>query len=308
LPQPVPEKAVTAISAPVSGGRAALALVILLAGPSLAGAAGIESGDPVVRGAYLTAAAGCTACHSDAKRKGQPFAGGAALRTPFGSFYAPNITPDPEHGIGRWSDAQFLAALRQGRAPDGGHYYPAFPYTSYAGMSARDALDIRAYLATLAPVPRPSRRHQVSFPFNLRFLLGFWKALFFEPGPFAAEPARTVKWNRGAYLVRHLGHCGECHTARNLLGATDAARELAGNLDGPDGKKVPNITPHPKDGLGGWRAGDISYYLKTGFPPDGDFAGGAMAEVIESTTSKLTDADREAISVYLLSLPPAPGP
>ena len=139
---------------------------MLLAGSSLAGggalgAAGPESDDPVLRGAYLTAAAGCAACHSDAKRKDQPFAGGAALNTPFGSFYAPNITPDPEDGIGRWYDAQFLGALRQGRAPNGSHYYPAFPYTSYAGMRARDALDIKAYRATLAPVPRPSRRHQV---------------------------------------------------------------------------------------------------------------------------------------------------
>jgi mono/diheme cytochrome c family protein len=291
----------------------ALALALLLAGSSLAGggvwgAAGPESGDPVLRGAYLTAAAGCAACHSDAKRKDQPFAGGAALNTPFGSFYAPNITPDPEHGIGRWSDAQFLTALMQGRTPDGGHYYPAFPYTSYAGLRARDALDIKAYLATLAPVARPSRRHRISFPFNLRFLLGVWKSLFFEPTPFAAEPARGAAWNRGAYLVRHLGHCGECHTARNLLGVRKAARELAGNPNGPNGKKVPNITPHPTDGLGGWRAGDITYYLKTGFLPDGDFAGGAMVEVIESTTSRLTDADRAAISVYLLSLPPSPGP
>ncbi len=291
--------------------------MLLLAGSSLAGggalgaaggAAGAESDDPVLRGAYLTAAAGCAACHSDPKHKAQPFAGGAALKTPFGSFYAPNITPDPEHGIGRWSDAQFLAALKQGRAPDGGHYYPAFPYTSYAGMSERDALDIKAYLATLAPMTRPSRLQQVSFPFNLRFLLGVWKALFFEPRPFAAELARGAAWNRGAYLVRHLGHCGECHTTRNLLGARDAARELAGNLNGPDGKKVPNITPHSKDGLGEWRAGDIAYYLKTGFLPDGDFAGGAMVEVIESTTSRLTDADRAAVSVYLMSLPPRPGP
>ncbi len=175
-------------------------------------------------------------------------------------------------------------------------------------MSERDALDIKAYLATLAPVARASRRHQVRFPFNLGFLLGVWKSLFFEPRPFAAEPARGAAWNRGAYLVRHLGHCGECHTTRNLLGARDAARELAGNPNGPDGKKVPNITPHPKDGLGGWRAGDIAYYLKTGFLPDGDFASGAMVEVIESTTSRLTDADRTAVSVYLLSLLPRPGP
>ena len=175
-------------------------------------------------------------------------------------------------------------------------------------MSDRDARDIKAYLATLAPQARPNREHEISVPFNFRFLLGAWKALFFEPQPFVAEPARGADWNRGAYLVRHLGHCGECHTARNLFGARDAARELAGNLNGPNGKKVPNITPHPKNGLGAWGAGDATYYLETGFLPDGDFAGGAMVEVIESSTSQLTDADRESIWVYLLSLPPAPGP
>jgi len=297
--------------------RAVLALVALLAWPAAGGAqagaaagagAGPESEDSVRRGAYLTAAAGCAGCHSDPKRKDQPFAGGAALRTPIGDFYAPNITPDPDYGIGGWSDAEFLAALKQGRAPDGGHYYPAFPYTSYAGMSDRDARDIKAYLATLAPLTRPNREPEISFPFNFRFLLGAWKALFFEPQPFAAEPARGTDWNRGAYLVRHLGHCGECHTARNLFGARDAARELAGTLNGPDGKKVPNITPHPENGLGAWRASDATYYLETGFLPDGDFAGGAMVEVIESSTSQLTDADRASIWVYLLSLPPAPGP
>lgn len=282
------------------------------AGSGVVGAAGAatgaESQDPVGRGAYLTAAAGCAACHSDPKRKDEPFAGGAALKTPFGTFYAPNITPDPEHGIGGWSDAEFLGALRRGRSPDGGHYYPVFPYTSYAGMSERDALDIKAYLSSLTPVARPRRPHEVSFPFNFRFLLGPWKWLFFEPRPFAADLDRTAAWNRGAYLVRHLGHCGECHTARNWLGATDAEQGLAGTLDGPGGKKVPNITPHPKDGIGGWSAGDLAYYLKTGFLPDGDFAGGAMVEVIESTTSRLTDADRAAIVVYLLSQPARPGP
>jgi mono/diheme cytochrome c family protein len=290
--------------------RAALALALLLAGASLAGggALGAESGDPVSRGAYLTAIAGCGACHSDAKRKSQPFAGGAVLKTPFGDFYAPNITPDPERGIGRWSDADFLGALRRGRAPDGRHYYPVFPYASYAGMRERDALDIKAYLFSLKPIGRPNRPQEVSFPFDFRILLGLWKALYFEREPFAADPGRGAAWNRGAYLVRHLGHCAECHTARNWLGAMDAARGLAGNLKGPGGKKVPNITPHPKDGIGGWRASDLAYYLKTGFLPDGDFASGAMVEVIESATSQLTDADRAAIVTYLRSLPPRPGP
>jgi mono/diheme cytochrome c family protein len=272
-----------------------------VAGPGVAA-------ESVARGAYLFRAAGCAPCHTDPKRKREPLAGGPALQTPFGTFYGPNITPDPEHGIGRWSDADFLRALRQGLAPDGSHYYPVFPYTSYAGMTDRDALDLKAYLLTRAPVARPDRAHEVAFPFNFRFLLGPWKALFFEPRPFVPDPVRPAAWNRGAYLVEHLGHCGECHTPRNWLGAKDGARKLAGNPKGPDGKKVPNITPEPKDGLGTWRAGDITFYLKTGFRPDAEAAAGAMSEVIEQGTSHLSDADRAGIAVYLLSLPPVPGP
>jgi mono/diheme cytochrome c family protein len=296
--------------------RGALALGILLAGwigPAVTGlgvaaAETAASAEAVARGAYLFRAAGCAGCHSDPKRKHEPLAGGPALKTPFGTFYAPNITPDPEHGIGRWSDADFLRALRQGLAPDGRHYYPVFPYTSYSGMTERDALDLKAYIFSLAPVARPNRPHEVSFPFNFRDLLGLWKALFFAPRPFAPDPGREAGWNRGAYLVEHLGHCGECHTARNVLGAKDETRKLAGNPNGPDGKKVPNITPDPKDGIGRWRESDVGYYLKTGFLPDGDVADGAMSDVIEQVTAHLSDADRTAIAAYLLSLPAIPGP
>ena len=274
-------------------------------------ASGAEGGtavgrDAVGRGAYVFRAAGCAGCHTDPKRKHEPLAGGPALETPFGTFYAPNISPDPEHGIGRWSDADFLRALREGLAPDGRHYYPVFPYPSYSGMSERDALDLKAYIFSLAPVARPNRPHEVSFPFEFRFLLGAWKALYFAPARFAPDPGRDAQWNRGAYLVEHLGHCGACHTPRGFLGAKDQDRKLAGNPKGPGGKKVPNITPDPEDGIGRWRASDLTYYLKTGFRPDGDVAGGAMSGVIEDATAHLSDADRAAIAAYLSSLSPIP--
>ncbi len=263
------------------------------------------------RGAYLFDAAGCGACHTDPGRrgkdprpKGQPLAGGRPLATPFGTFYVPNITPDPEHGIGRWTFADFRRALRHGRAPDGAPYYPAFPYPFYAGMRERDLRDLWAYLRGRVAVPRPNRAHELKFPFSIRPLLRFWQAMFFSTEPFRPDPARSPAWNRGAYLVRVLGHCGACHTPRNSMGARVASRELAGATIRPGSGKVPNITPHPEDGIGDWSLADIATYLKTGLRPDGDFAGDAMAEVIEASTSRLTDFDRHAIAVFLKSLPP----
>ncbi|HSR73137.1 MAG TPA: cytochrome c [Kiloniellales bacterium] len=267
---------------------------------------GPDSDDPAARGAYLLDAAGCLPCHTDPEDKAHPLAGGRALETPFGTFRAPNITPHPDDGIGRWSDQDFLRALQQGVSPGGAHYFPAFPYPSYSGMRDRDLRDIKAYIATLPPVARSNLEHDIDFPFGFRFLIGIWKRLFFEPERFEPDPNRSPEWNRGAYLVRHVGHCGECHSPRNSFGAADGDRALAGNPKGPDGKPVPNITPHPDDGIGDWTESDVAYFLATGFRPDGEFAGGPMAEVIEDSTGKLTDADRRAIAVYLLSQPARP--
>jgi mono/diheme cytochrome c family protein len=265
-------------------------------------------GDAMARGAYVFRAADCLSCHTDSKNKGQPLAGGRALSTPFGTFYTPNITPDATHGLGRWTAEDFRRALRQGLAPYGSHFYPAFPYPSYAGMTDGDISDLWAYLQTQPAVAQGNRRHDLALPFRFRALIGVWKALFFKPKPFVAEPDQDAVWTRGAYLVQVLGHCGECHTPRNLLGGPKTSRHLAGAAKGPDGKKVPNITPFPKTGIGDWRESDITYFLKTGFLPDGDVAGAAMAEVIEDGTSHLTNADRAAIALYLRSLPPLPSP
>ena len=262
------------------------------------------AGDDIARGRYLAAAGGCLACHTDFKANGPPYAGGAALKTPFGAFFAPNITPHPAHGIGGWSEADFARAMRLGVAPDGSHYFPVFPYTSFTGVSDADLAALYAYLMSLAPAGQANRPHEARFPFGWRFLQTFWKWLFFEPGPFRADPARSAEWNRGAYLVRALAHCGECHTPRNALGALDRDLWLAGASDGPEGEAAPNLTPDDKTGLGGWSADDLATYLSIGMDPEGDFAGSLMADVIEHGTGKLTEADIAAIVVYLRALPP----
>ena len=257
----------------------------------------------VERGAYLAAAAGCVSCHTDAKAKSPAFAGGGPMKTPFGTFYAPNITPDPKHGIGAWSDADFVRALGEGVAPGGDHYVPVFPYTSYTNMTPDDARAIKAYLFSLAPVARPDRALDIRFPFSWRFAQTFWKLLFFEPGPFRAAPDKPAEWNRGAYLVRALVHCPECHTPRNPLGGMDRDRWLAGAPSGTQGDATPNITPDGETGIGRWSAEEIVDYLETGMDPDGDFAGSSMAEVIDHSTGKLSAEDRAAITAYLRSIP-----
>ncbi|MFO1059786.1 MAG: cytochrome c [Dongiaceae bacterium] len=262
----------------------------------------------MARGAYLFAAAGCAGCHTDVAGKGPLLGGGRALKTPFGTFYGPNITADPTHGIGRWSDADFLRALQQGEAPDGSNLYPAFPYPSFTKMTDADALAIKAYIWSLPPVAAPSKPHDLSFPYDMRFGLTAWKWLNFSPGRFAPRPDRDAQWNRGAYLVEALGHCGECHTPRGWLGGTEGDQALSGNPDGPEGDKVPNLTSDKATGLGDWTAQQIATSLKSGMLPDGDFVGGAMAEVVRQGTSRLTDADREAIAAYLKALPPIANP
>ena len=271
-------------------------LVALAAPATAAGSA--------ARGEYIFYAAGCKTCHTDKKAGGSLLAGGAALETPFGVFYAPNITPDPDFGVGRWTEDDFIRALAEGVAPDGSDYYPAFPYTSYTGMTRGDAADLWAYIRTLPPASTASRPHELDFPFSWRFLVGFWKWLYFTPGPMAADPARDGTWNRGAYLVRVLGHCAECHSPRNALGSLDEDSYLAGNPDGPDGEPVPNITPDAKTGIGDWSTGDITFALGIGILPNSEVIGSAMADVVQETTGKLTDADLAAIAVYLQSLLP----
>lgn len=276
-------------------------MLTLLAAVTVATPVIAQSGD-AERGAYMLAAAGCVACHTVPK-DGAFLAGGRELKTDFGSFFTPNITPDPETGIGNWSNEDFIRAMKKGVSPDGGRYYPTFPYTSYTRMTRQDMLDLKAYLDTVPPVRNAVPDHDLAFPFGIRASMMGWQLLFYDDTPFEADPTQSDAWNRGAYLVNGPGHCGECHTPRNLLGVVDSGRPLAGNANGPEGDAVPNITPH-SSGIGGWSEDDIVSMLEVGLLPDGDFAGGAMTDVIEESTSKLSEDDRKAIASYLLSLPP----
>lgn len=275
------------------------------AGVVLALAWGCAPGaDPrVERGRYLVDVAGCVGCHTDLEGEGPPLAGGRRLETRFGVFFGPNITPHAEHGIGGWSDREFLRALTEGIAPEGHYYYPVFPYTSYTRMRREDALAIKAYLFSLPAVERPNRPHEPALAARWRPALALWRWLSFEPGTFEPDPRFSPQWNRGAYLAA-LGHCVECHTPRNLLGGLDRRRLYAGTADGPEGETVPNITAHPEAGIGGWDRDELVDLLRYGELPDGDYVGGSMAEVVDASSSRLTDADLEALIVYLLSLPP----
>jgi len=277
----------------------AVALALLL-GAALGNAC--AQGD-ATRGQYLAKAGGCLACHTEDSKDAAPFAGGRALKTPFGTFYGPNITPHPRAGIGRWSEADFVRAMRLGVRPDGAHYFPAFPYASFTKIADADLRDLWAFLRSLPPSPRANHAHELRFPFGWRLLVAPWKWLFFRPGPFAIDPGRSAAVNRGAYLVQALGHCGECHTPRNFLGAPKRGRFLAGARSGPDGKSVPNLTPAK---LKKWDDGELKDFLQTGMTPDGDVAAETMGEVVRNTTGQLTPDDLAALIAYLRSLPPLP--
>ncbi|MGD9538058.1 MAG: cytochrome c [Alphaproteobacteria bacterium] len=283
------------------GGLAVAALAAGLAG--VAGGLGAAEPGPVERGEYLIRAAGCVACHTDKQGGGAALAGGRAIKTAFGTFYSPNITPDPETGIGQWSDEDFVRALSEGVAPDGAHLYPAFPYASYTYMTREDMLDLKAYLFAQPPVRRENTPHDLGFPFGWRFVNWPWQVLFLPSGPFEPDPALTPELNRGAYLVKALAHCGECHTPRNLLGAMDDGDFLAGTKDGPDGETVPNITPDAATGIGEWSVNDIVFLLRTGFLPSGNDVQGSMREAIDDGLKFLTQADLEAIAAYIKSVP-----
>lgn len=260
--------------------------------------------DLVKRGEYVFHAAGCNACHTDKKHHGALLAGGVRVTTPFGVFYTPNITPDPKYGIGRWSDADFERAVREGISPEGKNYYPVFPYPAYTHMTDADLAALKAYIFSRPPVAQPNKPHALRWYIRFRPLIGIWKWLYFHPGRFVPDPARSAVWNRGAYLATALTHCGQCHTPRNALGGPMTALRFAGTKDGPDGAVIPNITPDKETGIGGWSRSDLVTYLQTGQTPDGDFAGGLMAEVIDNSTSRLTKTDVDAIAEYVHSLPP----
>jgi len=259
---------------------------------------------------------GCASCHATPNKDAEKvdrtrLGGGLALQSPFGTFYVPNISPDATDGIGGWSEADFVTALWKGTSPHGRHLFPAFPYTSYQHMELADVRDLFAYLKTLPPVSGRARRHDLAFPFNVHRLVGLWKVLYLHGGPFRRDPSQSAQWNRGAYLVNGPGHCAECHSPRNFLGAIVASERFAGGPS-PDGKGwVPNITPvglqhWSKEDIA-WSAKDIAGFLDDGMNPAGDFAGGAMVETIRNT-SKLDAADRAAIAAYIVSLPPRQGP
>jgi mono/diheme cytochrome c family protein len=265
----------------------------------------LSSADPgaIARGEYLVTAGNCGSCHTDKAHNATPFAGGRAIRTSFGVYYSSNITPDPRYGIGGWSDADFLRALRFGTAPDGRGYFPTFPFPSFTLMSDRDILDIKAYLSSRPPAATPSKPPEARFPFDSRAMMPLWRWLYFRPGPFVPDLSKNAEWNRGAYLANAVCHCGECHTPRNALGALDQGRAFAGAEDAQTDIHAPNITSDTQRGIGTWSIDDLSSFFVSGMTPSGDFAGGGMAEVIDGT-SKLTATDRHALAVYVRSLPP----
>ena len=296
---------------------AALAVVWMLTLPATVPASALPAYTPNVdNGRTMFNAGGCAACH--ATPAGDPdkvdrtrLGGGLALKSPFGTFYVPNISPDPSDGIGEWSEANFVTALWKGTSPWGKNLFPAFPYTSYQNMALADMRDLFAYLKTLPPLTGRTRRHDLMFPFNLRRLVGVWKLLFLRDATFAPDPSQSAQWNRGAYLVNGPGHCAECHSPRNFLGAIVENQRFAGGPS-PDGKSfVPNITPvglqhWSKDDIA-WSQSDIATFLESGMDPSGDYAGDVMAEVIRNI-SLLDTADRAAIAAYIVSLPPRQGP
>lgn len=249
---------------------------------------------------------GCFSCHGTPKQKDRSqLGGGLALATPFGTFRAPNISSDSQHGIGAWSEYEFVNAMLKGVGRNGEHLFPAFPYTSYQYMRIDDVRDLYAYLKTLPAIAAPSRPHELSFPFNIRAGIGLWKLLYFDGKTFAPDDSKDDAYNSGAYLVEGPGHCVECHSPRDALGGINDERRFAGGLDAEGNGWVPNITPHD-DGIAHYSVKDLIYLLETGVKPDFDVVGSTMAAVIENTR-RLGAADRAAIASYLKALPPRPG-
>jgi mono/diheme cytochrome c family protein len=290
----------------IVAGVVGLALFWFLTVPGTVPASALGAHTPnLTNGKEMFFAGGCTSCHATTGQEDKTkLGGGLGLHSPFGTFYVPNISPDPKDGIGSWSDQQFVTAMLKGTSPDGKHYFPAFPYPSYALMPVNDVRDLFAYLKTLPAVQGKVRDHDVQFPFNIRRNVGGWKLMFFKDEPFKPDPNQSAEWNRGAYLVNGPGHCVECHSPRNLMGGIKSGQRFAGGPN-PEGKGwVPNIT---QKGLKDWSKQDIEYMLESGQLPDGDSVGQQMTAVVRNT-AELTAADRSAMATYLKSLPPVDGP
>jgi len=284
---------------------AAVAYGLLNRTDGSAGTAPAVVGAPITaevlaRGEYLTKAADCVACHTVAE-SGRPFAGGVPFKLPFGTIYSTNITPDAAHGIGSWSDDEFVRAVHDGVGRDGRHLYPAFPYTSYTQLSRADVLAIRAYLATVPAVAQTNRANDLIFPFNQRWAMGFWNTAFFKDRRFVADSSKSPVWNSGAYLATALGHCGECHTPRNVGFGMEQGKALAGAE--LQGWRAYNITPDPQHGIGAWTDAALDQYLKSGHAEGHASASGPMGEAIAHSLQFLHPDDRAALVVYLRSVP-----
>ncbi|HZL32251.1 MAG TPA: cytochrome c [Pseudolabrys sp.] len=258
----------------------------------------------IERGRNLVNAGDCVACHTQ-KDGGRSFAGGRAIETPFGIIYSPNITPDPETGIGAWSDEDFYRALHEGRRPDGTRLYPAFPYPYFTKMTRDDVMAIRAYLNTLPAVKNRRREAALTWPLNHRTVMRGWDWMFFKPGAFKPDPNKSAEWNRGAYLVQGAGHCGACHTPKNALGGDKTDQALQGGA--VQNWFAPKIAGNMRDGTGAWSVDDIVEYLKTGRNKHSGTAG-LMAEVVQDSTSKLPDTDLKAIATYIKDVDGGPNP
>jgi mono/diheme cytochrome c family protein len=277
----------------------------ILAGLSLCSAVAAAGAEPatetIARGQALAVAGDCAGCHTAEPAK--PFAGGKRIETPFGGIYAPNLTPDRDTGIGAWGDDDFRRALRDGIAPDGRRYYPAFPYPHFTKLIRDDILAIRVYLGSLAPIANNVPPPELRFPYNYRPLLRLWNFAFFRPGLFVPDQGKTTEWNRGGYLVEGLGHCGSCHTPKNLFGAERFDAPLAGSKVA--GWFAPRLDDAARSGLKSWSAEDIVEYLASGRNAR-SHADGPMAEVVVNSTSKMSEADLRAIAIYLKGLPAGP--
>ena len=295
---------VLAVMAVVVIGAAAFWMLTI---PATVPASALEPRTPdLENGRTIFYAGGCAACHATPDQEDRArLGGGLGLKSPFGAFFAPNISPDRNDGIGAWSEANFVTALWKGTSPDGRHYYPVFPYTSYQRMKLDDVRDLFAYLKTLPTVEGKTRDHDLPIPFRIRRVLGGWKLLFLDGMPFKPDPSKSAQWNRGAYLVNGPGHCAECHSPRNRLGGIIERQRFAGGPD-PEGSDgwIPNIT---QAGIGDYSEQDIGGVLETGDLPNGDSVGGAMRAVVRNT-SKLSAEDRAAVAAYVKSLPPVEGP